>query len=130
MAEVPSRPSVASAAFLRDVLAGKAKPRTEVEAIQASSALMWKQAFEVALRPMEGDEQSPLAAPQGQAIRDAQAQWMGVEAAVAFGASIKRQMAHAQAGVAIEAGQRGASAISPLAMGPVAPPPTTVQVGK
>lgn len=83
-----------SSGKLRDILLGKAKPADDREAIHASTALMWKQAFESAMRPVAEEDSDPLAAPQRQSIRESQAQWMGIEAAVAFGSSLSSQLGH------------------------------------
>jgi hypothetical protein len=85
---------LASATKLREILLGKAKPLNDGQAIQAASALMWRQAFQIAMKPLQ-EEEDPLSAPQKQSIRDTQAQWMGVEAAITFSQSLSGQLGHA-----------------------------------
>lgn len=93
-----SNPSAAiSSIKLRDILVGKAKPSDDREATLAATALMWKQAFETAMRPVAEEGSDPLAAPQRQSIRETQAQWMGIEAAIAFGKSLGNQLGHVSA---------------------------------
>lgn len=93
----PARPSQAmDRSRLEKILMGQAKPADEREALQAAASIMWKKAFEGALKPMEGQEPDSLSAPQAESIRERQATWMGIEAATALSASIGDQLAHVQ----------------------------------
>jgi hypothetical protein len=86
----------AAKARLEKIMSGASKPANEAEGIQAMAAMMWKKAFEAAMKPMDSESQDALSAPQAGALRDRQATWMGIEAASSLSESLTAQLAHAR----------------------------------